>query len=147
MLSDLPELYFRIRDNGAHVFRVGSDPRLKRLELEQIASVNLRSDEVRPHGERSLDGRTLALIRDWMTERRALLAERERAEVQATIESLNGTTQWLNAKASDAEVVAVCDGLMLAMHDLRSTLLRRRAEMAQSEPEGLRPEALARSRD
>ena len=36
-MSDLPEYYFRIRENGAAVFRVDTENRQRRIEMEQIA--------------------------------------------------------------------------------------------------------------
>ena len=54
MPGDLPDYYFRIRDNGATVFRVDTENRQRRMELEEIAVVNLdrlaklRKDEIGP---------------------------------------------------------------------------------------------------
>ena len=39
-MISLPDLYFRVRDNGAAVFRLNDGSRDRRLELEQIAVVN-----------------------------------------------------------------------------------------------------------
>ena len=58
MAGDLPEYYFRIRDNGAAVFRVDSENRQRRIEMEQIASVNVRNGDMKPHGDRKLSPRT-----------------------------------------------------------------------------------------
>lgn len=54
MAGDLPDYYFRVRENGAFVFRVDTENRQRRIEMDQIASVNIRNGEIKPQGERSL---------------------------------------------------------------------------------------------
>ena len=53
MISVLPELYFRLRDNGATVFCMVDDARNGRLDMTQIATVNLRSGEYKPRVTRT----------------------------------------------------------------------------------------------
>jgi len=43
MDGDLPEYYFRTRENGAAVFRVDTENRQRRIEMDQIAIVNVRN--------------------------------------------------------------------------------------------------------
>jgi len=54
MSSDLPEYYFRVRENGAAVFRVDTENRQRRIEMDQIAVVNTNKGEVKPQGDREL---------------------------------------------------------------------------------------------
>ena len=39
MGAELPDYYFRIRENGAAVFRVDTENRQRRIEMDQIALV------------------------------------------------------------------------------------------------------------
>ncbi|WP_353475310.1 hypothetical protein PVT71_17310 [Salipiger sp. H15] len=133
MPGALPEFFFRIRDNGALVFRVDGENRQRRIEMDQIAVVNLGKGEVRPHGDHALTEAELAAITGWMEERRALLARRAVDDIQRTVDQLNAAAQWAQSKASDDEIDAVTDALLLAMHDLRSVLVRRRAETLSRE--------------
>ncbi len=128
MPSDLPEHYFRVKENGAAVFRIDPENRQRRLEMEQIATVNVRSGEIRPQGDRQLSERDQAAIADWLRDRRALLAAREADEIIRSIDQLNLTTQWAQSRASDAQLEKITDRLLLAMHDLRGVLVRRKAE-------------------
>ena len=41
---------------------------------------------------------------------------------------VNQTAQWAQSRASDDQLDAVTDALLLAMHDLRSVLVRKRAD-------------------
>jgi len=128
MAGDLPEYYFRIRENGAAVFRVDTENRMRRIEMDQIALVNVRNGEIRPHGERSLSDRDMAAIRDWMARRLELLAMRDIDDIHRAVDYLNLTTQWAQSKAGEAQLEAVTDALLLAMHDLRTVLVRKKAD-------------------
>lgn len=128
MAGDLPDYYFRIRENGAAVFRVDTENRQRRIEMEQIALVNVRNGEIKPHGDRALSEADLAAIRDWLGKRVALLAARDIDDILRAVDNMNLTTQWAQAKATDAQLEEVTDALLLAMHDLRSVLVRRKAE-------------------
>lgn len=127
-MSHLPEFYFRVRENGAAVFRVDTENRQRRLEMEQIAVLNIRNGEVRPQGQRELSEHERAEIDAWMEQRRATLAERDIDDIHRAVDYLNLTTQWVQSKASDEQLEAVTDPLLLAMHDLRSTLVRKKAD-------------------
>ncbi len=124
----LPDYYFRVRENGATVFRVDLENRLSRIEMEQIAVVNTRNGEIRPHGDRKLSDADLAEIRRWLAERQALLADREVDDIRRTVDHLNLTTQWAQSRASDAQLEAVTNALLLAMHDLRTVLVRKQSD-------------------
>ena len=128
MPGDLPEYYFRIRDNGAVVFRVDIESRNRRIELVELATVNVKNGTIKPHGEAALSPADLEAIRDWTARRTALLATRDIDDILRAVDYLNTTTQWAQTKASGAQLAQVTDDLLLAMHDLRSVLVRRKAE-------------------
>ena len=128
MGADLPDYYFRVRENGAIVFRVDTENRQRRIEMDQIAVVNIRNGEVKPHGDRTLSEADLDVIRDWMAERAQVLAERDVDDILRTVDHLNLTAQWAQSRATDDQLDAVTDALLLAMHDLRSVLVRRKAD-------------------
>lgn len=128
MSGDLPEFYFRIRDNGAAVFRVDTENRNRRIEMDEIATVNVKNGNIRPHGDRKLTEDELAAIRAWLEDRVALLARRDIDDILRTVDHLNLTAQWAQGKAADDELEQVTDALLLAMHDLRTVLVRRKAE-------------------
>jgi hypothetical protein len=128
MSDTLPPYYFRIRENGAAVFRIEAENRMRRMEMDEIAFVNLRSGMVKPHGDRSLTPEDLAAIRGWMAERQAVLARREVDDLLRTIDHLNLTAHWAQTKATPEQLDAVTDALLLAMHDLRAVLVRKKAE-------------------
>ena len=138
-MTDLPEYYFRVRENGALVFRVDTENRQRRIEMDQIALVNIRNGEIKPHGDRTLSEEDLDVIRAWMTDRADLMARRDIDDIFRAVDYMNLTTQWAQSKASPEPLDAVTDALLLAMHDLRSVLVRKKAEriMAPGEtPDG-----------
>jgi len=136
MSDDLPEYYFRVRDNGAFVFRVDTENRQRRIEMDQIAVVNIRNGQIKPHGDRPLSERDLEVIHDWMEERLEILAHRDIDDIHRAVDYLNTTTHWAQSKASDAQLEQVTDALLLAMHDLRAVLVRKKAERLMREKQG-----------
>jgi len=133
MASDLPDYYFRVRENGALVFRVDTENRQRRIEMDQIAVVNIRNGEVKPHGDRTLSEDDIEVIRDWMAERQEVLAHRDIDDIHRAVDYLNLTTQWAQSRASEEQLEAVTDALLLAMHDLRTVLVRKKADRLMKE--------------
>ncbi|MBA98192.1 MAG: hypothetical protein V7763_13415 [Sulfitobacter sp.] len=128
MSSDLPDYYFRVRENGAAVFRVDTENRQRRIEMDQIAVVNIRNGEIKPQGERVLSDDDLARIQAWMEERKQILARREMDDIHRALDHLNLTTQWVQSKATEDQLDVVTDRLLMAMHDLRNALVRKKAD-------------------
>ena len=129
MSAELPEYYFRVRENGAFVFRVDTANRQRRIEMDQIAVVNIKNGQIKAHGDRVLSDEDIQVIEEWMAERKALLAERNIEDIHRAVDYLNLTTHWVNSgDASDDELENVTDALLLAMHDLRSVLVRKKAD-------------------
>ena len=127
-MSDLPDYYFRVRENGAVVFRIDTENRMRRIEMDQIAVINIRNGEVKPHGQRELSERDVAEIERWMARRAEVLAARDIDDIHRAVDYLNITTQWVQSKATPEQLDAVTDDLLLAMHDLRSVLVRKKAD-------------------
>lgn len=128
MPADLPEYYFRIRDNGAVVFKVDTENRQRRIELDEIATINIRNGNIKPHGDHELTPDERAMIRDWMDRRSRDLARRDIEDIHRAMDHLNLTAQWAQSRATDADLEEVTDSLLLAMHDLRSVLVKRKAD-------------------
>lgn len=128
MSAELPDYYFRVRENGAVVFRVDTENRQRRIEMDQIAVVNVKKGEIKPHGDRQLSDEDLARIEEWMADRTALLARRDIDDIHRAVDYLNITTQWVQSNATDDQLEDVTDALLLAMHDLRSVLVRKKAD-------------------
>lgn len=127
-MSALPELYFRTRDNGALVFRVATDNRQRRIDLDQIAVVNLNKGDIRPHGDTTLSPAEEKAIRDWMRDRQAIAEMRAIDDIHRTIDQLHKTAQWAQSRANDAQLDDVTEPLLLAMHDLRTVLVRKKSD-------------------
>ena len=127
-MTDLPDLYFRIRDNGAAVFRISTENRERRIEMDQIAVVNTNRGDFKAQGDNTLSPEEETVINDWMQNRIATLAARDVDDIHRAIDHMNLTAQWAQAKASDAQLEEITDDLLMAMHDLRSVLVRKKAD-------------------
>ena len=134
MNTPLPKYFFRIRENGAVLFKTPGENRQNRAEMHQIAAINMRSDTVKPLGDTVLTDEETKWIADWMRERKTVLEEREIDDILRTIDHLNLTAQWAQSKASDADLERVTDHLLLSMHDLRTILNRKKIERAANKP-------------
>jgi hypothetical protein len=141
MATDLPDYYFRVRENGAFVFRLDTENRQRRIEMDQIATVNVRNGEVKPQGDRKLTEPDRAAIAEWLRDRQALLAAREVDDILRTVDHLNLTAQWAQSRATAEQLDAVTDALLLAMHDLRTVLVRKKADRL------VRPDAADQPKD
>ena len=109
MSADLPEYYFRVRENGAFVFRVDTENRQRRIDMDQIAVINIRKGEVKPHGDRELSAHDMEVIQEWMAERSDLQAWRDIDDIHRAVDYLNTTTHWAQSKASDDQLEDVTD--------------------------------------
>ena len=123
-MTGLPEYYFRIRENGVAVFRVDTENRYRRIEMDHIAVVNGKG-EIKARGNRTLTGSDVAAIEDWLANRKAASAS---GPAQAAINKLNLAADWVQRKASPEELADVTDDLLLAMHDLRSVLVKKKGD-------------------
>ncbi|TMV92573.1 hypothetical protein FGG78_07040 [Thioclava sp. BHET1] len=128
MAGELPDYYFRVKENGAAVFRVDTENRQRRIEMDQIAVVNVRNGEIKPQGERVLSAQDRAEIDAWIAHRRDVLAARDVDDILRAIDHLNLVTQWAQSRATDDQLEVITDTLLLTMHDLRSVLVRKKAE-------------------
>lgn len=128
MAGELPEYYYRVRENGAFVFRIDTENRQRRIEMDQIAVINMRNGEIKPHGDRTLSEADVAHITAWMENRAKTLAMRDIDDIHRTVDHMNLTAQWAQSRATEAQLEAVTDHLLLAMHDLRSVLVRKKAD-------------------
>ena len=133
MSANLPDYYFRIRENGAAVFRVDTENRQRRIDMEEIATINVKNGNIKSHGERKLTAEEQALIKQWIEKRQAVLAARDVDDILRAVDHMNLVTQWVQSKADDAQIDEVADVLLMAMHDLRSVLVRKKAERLMSE--------------
>ena len=128
MSIGLPQYYFRVRENGATVFKVDGENRRRRIEMDQIAVLNIRNGEIKAHGDRSLSDADIAEIESWMTARIATLAQRDIDDIHRAVDYLNLTTHWAQTRATPEQLEQVSDALLMAMHDLRSVLVRKKAD-------------------
>ncbi|MBR9863002.1 MAG: hypothetical protein GYB24_06125 [Rhodobacteraceae bacterium] len=127
-MADLQNLFFRVRENGAAVYRVDAENRQRRLDMQQIAVVNIRSGEVKPHGDQIPTAAERNEIDAWVVARRKIIEERRIDDLLRTTDHLNLTAQWVQTRATDEQIEMFADDLLMAMHDLRTVIVRRKAD-------------------
>lgn len=128
-MSTKTGLFFRVRENGAAVFRIDTENRQRRLDLQQIAVANIRNGNVKPQGDQIPTAAERNEIDAWIIARRKLLSTRKVDDIKRTTDHLNETAQWVQSDATDAQIDAFSDDLLMAMHDLRTVLVRKKSNM------------------
>jgi len=123
------DLFFRIKDNGATVFRINDEARQRRLDLQPIAEANVRNGDIKLRKEATLTDAERSEITAWLDARRAELATREIDQARLTIEHLNTTANWISSKPDEAAAEEMSDELLMAMHDLRAAIVRFKSKM------------------
>ncbi len=127
-MAEINTLFFRVRENGAAVYRVDAENRQRRLDMQQIAVANVRNGDIKPHGDQVPTAAERNEIDAWMVARRKMLEERRIDDLRRTSDHLNMTAQWVQTKATDAQIDMFADELLMAMHDLRNVIVRRKAD-------------------
>ena len=123
------DLYFRIKDNGATVFRINDETRQRRLDLQPVAKANVRNGDIKLRKDVTLSDAELSEINAWLDARSTELQGREIEQARLTIEQLNTTANWISSKPDEALADAISEDLMMAMHDLRTAIVRFKSKM------------------
>lgn len=118
------DLYFRIKNNGATVFRINDDARQRRLDLQPVAEANVRNGDIKLRKDVELSGAEQAEIKAWLDARGSALQTREIEQARLTIEHLNATANWISSKPDEAAADEMSEDLLMAMHDLRAAIVR-----------------------
>ncbi len=129
-------LYFRIKDNGATVFRINDEVRQRRLDLQPVAEANVRNGDIKLRKDVTLTDAEKTEVTDWLNARRIELQEREIEQARLTIEHLNATANWISGKPDEAAAEEMSEGLLMAMHDLRAAIVRFKSKMLDRKDDG-----------
>ena len=124
-------LYFRIKDNGAQVFRISEDTNRARTDLVSIATVVLRSGEIRPNGNTAISDDERSEIAAWITSRRTKQRQRQKQVVEDLADNLGKAAHWVKAQATSDDLAELEERLLWGMYDLRTALVRRKADASQ----------------
>ena len=128
-MFDRPTLYFRRKDNGAAVYRIATGEHA-RLDMQQIAILK-QNGEVKPSGRQEPTEGELAEIAAWHDARKAEQKTRDAARVDRLVGDMNAVAQWVQASANDKQITQNAQPILMAMHDLRATLVRRLSDQGK----------------
>ena len=125
MMLERPTLYFRRKENGAVIYRVGAEEHA-RLDLQKIAILK-HNGGVKPLGKHQVTENKQIEIGAWHDTRKAGQITRDAERVNQFVGDMNTVAQWVQANANDTQIGEFAQPILMAMHDLRSTLVRRMA--------------------
>ena len=132
-MQTLPKLFYRVSKSGADVYRIDLQNRLRRLDLEKIAEIDVTSFVITPLPDKRLSTEEENDMRFWCDKRRGQLDLRSQNDINRLVESMNHAANWIENDASDSQLDDIKDQVLMAMHDLRSTMVRRMANKNQGE--------------
>ncbi len=124
-MQTLQKLFYRVSEKGADVYRIDLQNRLRRLDLQKIAEINLsensisKTDGVEHSQEEQSD------MQNWCEMRKDQLELRSQNDINRLVEALNHAANWIENDASDAQISKMGDPVLMAMHDLRATIVRK----------------------
>jgi len=125
------QLYYRHRTNGATVFRLEVANRQRRIELNQIATID-RDGTIAPHPRRAPTDAERGEIAVWWQDWQDRTAAGALSETEQFIATLNHFTDWAARHAGAREIDTRSDALLTALLDLRQVVVRR---LSQAEPD------------
>jgi hypothetical protein len=130
------ELYYRLVERGALVFRLDVSNRQRRIELTQIATIDAQGDvrpngrpDVRPNGRQPATHDELASASAWWCDWQARRAKGHLTETECFRAEINRFTEWMAREARDDEISRLSDPLLMALLDLRQVVVRRLSEI------------------
>ena len=126
------KLYYRHRKQGAQVFRMEVANRQRRIELNQIASIT-KQGEIIPHKRRPATESELAEISEWWTRWTARQEAGDLNRTETFMSELNEFTNWIGKDAPEGEIDMLSDDLLMALLDLRQTIVRRLSNIETDE--------------
>ncbi len=129
------KLFFRIKENGASVFRVDEDARDQRITLVPVAEVNARNANIKLRPQITLTTEESTEIAAWIAERQSLIETQEANIPFRTIEALNAAAHWVSGQPDPEAVDKSTDPLLMAMLDLRTALLRFKSRRGEDQPD------------
>ncbi|MFT6696851.1 MAG: hypothetical protein ACJAXU_002359, partial [Paracoccaceae bacterium] len=102
--------------------------RQRQLEMDQIAVANTNNGQIKPHGNEPATPEEIKAIEAWIVARQKELAGRDIDDIMRAVDHLKLTAHWAQTKASDDDLEAFTDQLLMAMHDLRMVLVRKKSD-------------------
>lgn len=117
----LPDLFFRVRETDILVLRVREDPSTHRIDMTPVAVIKEQTGEPVPRGAHVLTPDEISQIASWVNARQ----KSDASKLDQICDTLNKTTHWVQAEAEDHEILAAQERLLMSIHDLRTTFVRR----------------------
>lgn len=124
-MLERPNLYFRRKENGTVVYRVEGGEHA-RMDFQQIAILK-QNGEVKPTGKQQPTECELVEISEWNEARNNGQKARDAERIDRLVGDMNAVAQWIQSNADDKQISETAQPILMAMHDLRSTLVRRMA--------------------
>lgn len=132
-MQTLQKLFYRVSKQGADVYRIDLQNRLKRLDLEKIAEIDLAGNAISKTEGMSHSAEEQADMQNWCEMRKNQLELRSQNDINRLVEALNHAANWIETEASDEQLSTMGDPVLMAMHDLRATIVRKMSQKTKGD--------------
>lgn len=127
MVQNLQKLFYRVSKAGADVYRIDLQNRLRRLDLEKIAAIDVAENTITVLSGKKHSAEETNDMKQWRETRQGQLDMRSQNDINRLVEAMNHAANWIENTASNDQIENISDPVLMAMHDLRATLVRKMA--------------------
>ncbi len=124
-MQTLQKLFYRVSKQGADVYRIDLQNRLRRLDLQKIAEIDLNTKSIVQIKGIELSEEEQSDMHNWRNMREDQLELRSQNDINRLVESLNHAANWVENEANQDQIKKIGDPVLMAMHDLRATIVRK----------------------
>ena len=125
--------YFRAREQNASIYRISADNRKSRDIYDHVGTVVYQSGKIKPQDGASFTSEEENEIAEWVSRHKTRLNKIAKTKAEELIVDVNHVAHWIQSSANDKQITEIFEDLVLALHDLRQTAVRRYAKALQSE--------------
>lgn len=132
MNLNLPKVFFRIKDNGANIFRVKTTGKTGRIELIRLGTAAIKSQKILAQDGVTITEDEYAQIREWLSQQ---TSSRLPEDLRRLSRDVNLAAQQISAKTElDPELESAINNLLLSLFDLQrevtEKILRRQLDQS-----------------
>lgn len=126
------QFYFRAREGNANIYRISADNRKSRDLYDHIGTVVIQNGKIKLQDDATITKEEEGIILEWVSKHKNRLNKLQKAKMEELILDVNQAAHYIQTNASDADIHRVFEDLVLAIHDLRQTAVRRYAKALEN---------------
>lgn len=125
--------YFRAKDQNANIYRINKSARQNNSTqiFEHVGIIIFHNGKIKLNEGETLTPGEEAEITNWLERYRSRRAQIDKLRAYSLIEEINHMAQWLQADATDEDIVEIFEELIMSITDLRQSAMRRYSRIVE----------------